>query len=105
MSKIPQWVDNPDFDKIGTVRYLVAVDRAGQSTRWQLRERPARTNRSAEPRLFGWCGETDNRSVYAHGCVVVVGTNQARDRARIKSLDGEELRAFLEGDGYPELEP
>ena len=98
------WVDGDMGEKIGDVGYVVEVVREGRS-RWSLRERPARTNGSCEPRLEGWCGETDNRSVHAHGVAKIVGQNKTGDRLRIVSVTGAELAAFLESDGHPELIP
>lgn len=103
---IPRWVDNSGYSKIGTVGYLVQVDNTSDGgTRYSIRERPLRTNRSAVAKLHGWCGETDNRSYTACGVVRIVGTNREGDRARIAAVTGAELSEFLESDGYPELIP
>lgn len=105
-SNIPQWIDNNDFDKVGYTGYLVRVDDTSNGgSRYSLRERPARTNRSAVPRLDGWCGEDNNRSLVALGVAKIVGRNRALDRARIARVTGSELAEFLSSDGYPELIP
>ena len=103
----PRWVD---FDLsselgVGDFAYLVeVVDTTRGTTTWSLSARPCRTNVSHEPRLHGWCGETDNRSVYARGVMRVSAFNRDGDRARIAAASAAETSAFLERDGYPELE-
>lgn len=99
----PTWIDS-DCPTIGTIGYLVeTLNTSTGRTTWSLHERPLRTNQTHQPRLHGWCGETDNRSRYARGVVCVTGVNRARDRARIARLTGAGLAAFLECDGHPEL--
>jgi hypothetical protein len=100
---IPAWID-VEYVSIGTIGYLVeTVNTSTGGTSWSLYDRPPLTNRSHEPRLYGWLGETDNRSRTARGMVRVTALNKNRDRARIARLTGDELSAALEGDGYPEL--
>lgn len=102
------WIDSSAHDMTtGDVGYLVrTVDNNNRgSESYALRERPLRTNRSNEPRLEGWCGETDNRSRHAVGVWKVVQVNKAGDRARISRLVGEDLVVFLRGDGHPNLVP
>jgi len=99
------WIDVDYETTVGTIGYLVeTLDTSrGGPHRLSLRDRPLRTNVSHEPRLYGWCGETDNKSRTAAGVAKVVRMNRLGDRAQIVSLTGENLRAFLEQDGYPEL--
>jgi hypothetical protein len=102
----PKWIDCYYTTKSGDIGYLVeTLDTSSGRTSWSVRDRPLRTNRSHEPRLTGWCGETDNRSRYARGVVKVTRVNAAQDRAQISSLSGPELAEFLENDGHPELIP
>ena len=99
------WIDS-EYSKIGTIGYLVrTLNTSDGSDRYSLRERPARTNMSHEPRLTGWVGETNNRSSTAVGCYRVVRTNRAGDRAQIARVEGKELADFLASEGYPELIP
>ena len=98
-----RWID-ADIGNVGQIGYLVETVYNGR-TSWSLRERPLRTNRSNEPRLTGWCGETDNRSRTAHGVWKVARINGTGDRAQIVPVDGDELARFLEADGHPDLIP
>ena len=95
------WIDRSDH-RIGEVGYLIRVVTLGRE-RYTLRERPAHTNGSGVAQLHGWCGETDNRSVYAEGLARVTGHNRLGERQRIARVVGDEARAFLEADGYPQL--
>jgi hypothetical protein len=104
MSKIPSWIDSDYSTPVGGMVYLVSVTRNGVE-RFVLADRPLHTNRSHEPHLFGWCGETDNRSYTAHGVIKVVKENSAGTRIMIAPVMGETLAAFLQSDGYPELIP
>lgn len=99
----PSWIDSDSYEnKIGDLRYLVeTLNTSNGRTSWSLYERPLRTNQSHQPRLNGWCGETDNRSRYARGVVRVMALNAAGDRCRIAQVTGDELQAFLERDGFP----
>jgi hypothetical protein len=101
----PAWIDCCDYDtKIGDIFYLAEVlDTSSGRTSWNLRDRPLRTNRSYEPRLSGWCSDTNNRSRYARGVVRVAQINKAGERCRIVRVEGEALAAFLSADGYPDL--
>lgn len=97
------WIDH-DGGIEGDEGYLVEiVNTSTGRTRFALRDRPPRTNQSLEPRLDGWCGETDNRSLFARGAWCIMRTNAVGDRAEIKRMTGASLAAFLERDGYPEL--
>ena len=67
-----------------------------------LQSTPATTNQSNQPRLYGWCGTTDDVSVYADGVARVVRVS-AIGRAQCVRLDGADATAALERLGYPEL--
>lgn len=102
------WIDCNDFDtKIGNIGYLVETtnNNARGATTLSLRDRPLRTNQSNEPRLTGWCGETDNKSRTARGVWKVARLNKACDRALLVQVTGADLAAFLADDGHPELIP
>ena len=105
------WIDCDVYDfnptaTIGTHGYLVrTLNTSNGVESHSLRERPLRTNQSHEPRLTGWCGETDNRSRYAVGVWKIVQVNKARDRVRIVRLHGADLACFLADDGHPDLMP
>lgn len=102
----PRWVD---FDLssdlgVGDIAYLAeVVDTTRGTTSWHLSKRPLRTNMSREPKLRGWCGETNNRSLNAHGVVRVSAISRAGDRARISSVSTADTAAFLEACGHPDL--
>lgn len=99
-----RWIDVEFGTTVGTIGYLVeTLDTSSGRTSWSLRERPLRTNQSLEPRLTGWCGETDNRSRHAHGVWRVTRINRTGERGQIVQLTGAALAAHLEADGYPEL--
>ena len=101
----PTWIDC-EFARVGYIGYVVeTLNTNNGGTTWSIRERPCHTNQSNQPRLHGWCGETDNRSRYARGVAKVTAVNAAGTRVRLARLEGAELLAFLERDGYPELAP
>jgi hypothetical protein len=100
------WIDCEYGTEIGTIGYLVETTNTNTGrTTWSLRERPLRTNQSNEPRLTGWCGETDNRTRFAHGVVKVVALNAPGDRAKFIRLRGVDLAVFLADNGHPGLMP
>lgn len=103
------WVDNYAFDtfKPGDRAFLVCIhDISNGTTQRELRTHPAHTNASCEPRLVGWCGETNNISVHAEGAVRVtrrVKNPGMYDRILVRKLSRKELPDFLAAAGYPEL--
>jgi hypothetical protein len=98
------WIDSYNGETSGTIGYLVeTLNTSNGRTTFSLHERPIRTNQSNVPRLQGWCGETNNRSHYARGLVRVTGANASKDRIRVAAVKGDDARAFLEADGYPDL--
>lgn len=94
------WIDDASY-AVGDIGFLVRTSPQGQSERYSLNQRPAHTNRSHEPKLFGWCGETNNVSVDAEGLAEVVKILPS-GRAQIKKVEATLER--LEALGYPELE-
>ena len=69
---------------------------------YSLRQHPVHTNQSHEPRLDGWCGETNNVSVQAEGLAMVA--RRARN-GRICLRRVETTLEALEAIGYPALMP
>lgn len=88
---------------VGQVGFLVEVSHHTKGwRRFDLRDHPAKTNQSFQPRLNGWCGSNNDVSVTASGMVRV--ERVARNgRAFVRELEGEELAAALEDLGYPDL--
>ena len=109
-----QWIDTdsvtadcrPLAGKEVMPGFLLEISPQGRATRHQLRDDPARTNQSREATLVGWCGETDNVSVYACGIWVVVDRSPNHQRAKIAQVtDRHEIEQFLDLVGWPELMP
>lgn len=101
-----QWIDESAEDgyQIGQVGFLTRTSPQGKADIWRLCDRPLRTNQSHEPRLTGWCGETNNVNRNAEGMARVVRIAR-NGRALVMPLEGAELTAALEELGYPELDP
>lgn len=100
-----KWIDFENYSMgVGDNGYLVSCSKNGR-TSFALHERPPRARPFNQPTLDGWCGETDNVRRFACGAWRIVRLNKAGDRAQIVRLDGADLAAFLERDGYPELIP
>lgn len=97
------WTDEPHA--IGEEGFLVETSHTLKGwTRYDLRDRPAITNMSNVPRLWGWCGTTNDVSTNAHGLgkVVAVARN---GRCRIEPItEPEDIRRILAELGYPDLE-
>jgi hypothetical protein len=100
-----RWIGPDDGLAVGVVGFLILrSNNNDRSERYVLSDWPAQTNVSREPRLTGWCGETNNVSTHAEGLVRV--ERMARNgRAYVVQLAGADLRAALEELGYPELAP
>ncbi len=101
------WIEGEGLE-VGDVGYLVEVHRqnyrAPTTTTHHLADRPPYTNQSHEPRLHGWCGETNNVSRYGCGMARVQRVT-ANGRAFVVELTGAELLEALEATGFPELAP
>jgi hypothetical protein len=105
-SAVPKFIDGDDCEiKEGEIGFL--VERSNpikHSDRWGLSYRPAYTNQSRMPRLDGWCGSTNDVSVYAHGLARAGEANANTGRVRISTVaDATEIEEALETLGYPEL--
>ena len=98
-----QWIGPDDSLAVGDVGFLVAKTNVlHSSTRYELRNTPAHTNLSHEPRLHGWCGTYNDLSTSARGMVRVERVAK-NGRAYVRALDGAELTAAAEELGYPDL--
>jgi len=100
-----EWIDGDSF-KVGDVGFLIesVINVRGLPTKLALRERPAHTNMSHEPRIGGWCGETNNINIWAHG-VARVSRVAKNGRIEVVRLKGDELSSALERLGYSQLDP
>jgi len=91
----------------GEVGFLVSrlnTSRGSRSEYYSLQRHPAHTNQSHEPRLRGWCGETNNVSVTAAGLARVAKTfGNGRLRLRVIRTGSSLERIILEQLGYPDL--
>jgi hypothetical protein len=112
MSKLI-WIDGTsDFggygetlNRVGDIGYLTEVTsyRNGCVTTHRMSDTPCHTNMSREPRLHGWCGETDNVSRSASGVWEVVRVAK-NGRVQIREVtDADRIRAYLDETGYPQL--
>ncbi len=100
-----KWVDEQEQYKVGDKAFLIEFyNENSGGTRYQLRDQPAYTNRTNEPRLTGWCGSYNNVSTDGGGAWKVVRIAKS-GRYLIQELEGAELAEFLEEMGYPELVP
>jgi hypothetical protein len=97
------WIGPDDSLTTGQTGFLVEKSNEVRGwTRYELRDIPAHTNQSNEPRLHGWCGTNNDLATFGRGLVRV--TRVARNgRAFVVELKGDELQAGLEELGYPDL--
>jgi hypothetical protein len=99
-----QWIGPDESLNVGDVGFLIEFSNPFKhSENWVLRDTPAHTNQSHEPRLRGWCGSWNDTSTNAHGMAKVVRVAR-NGRAQIVHLVGDELAAALEDLGYPDLD-
>lgn len=90
---------------VGMVGFLIAVkDTSNGGEKLSLRSNPARGNRSGDPILYGWAGETNNRSVYGMG-LAKIDRIAHTGRVHVTQIGGDDLRTALEEHGYPDLMP
>lgn len=98
-----QWIDGTNLQRVGEIGFLVEQSNPYDKTRrFSLNDRPAHTNCSHKPRLYGWCGSWNNTSTFAHGVHRVERVAQ-NGRVLVKHVSSLELDAQLEKLGYPEL--
>ena len=99
------WIEEQEEFNVGDSAFLISFfNESTSSTRYVLRNTPAYTNRSNEPKLYGWCGTYNNIGTYGEGAWQVVRIAKS-GRYLIKELTRSELILFLEDMGYPELIP
>jgi len=99
------WIDGNGDEAPGNVGFLVRIsNEIGQGPdRTTLRDEPACTNQSCEPRVWGWCGTYNNTRCDACGVGRVVRV-AGNGRVKVEQVeDRASLKAFLEDVGYPEL--
>ena len=98
------WIDDQEGFEIGEAGFLIEHEnQIVGSDHYSLSPTPAHTNQSRMPRLRGWCGSYNDLSTYACGAWRIV--QQAKNgRMKIRRLTGEDLQAFLEQSGYPDLD-
>jgi hypothetical protein len=98
------WIDEHDNETLddGDVGFLVEKTDSnhGCVSHYILRTQPARTNRSHEPMLTGWCGSYNNVSTDADGLAKVV---RRAKNGRLCLARVTPTAALLEELGYPEL--
>ena len=108
--KRTMWIDTDEINTgampKGSPGFLVEISPQGKATRYNLRDTPAKTNRSCEAKLRGWCGSTNNVNVWAYGIWKPVKTSLNGMRTLIQEVtDRAELEQFLEAVGWSELLP
>ena len=97
------WIGPDETLSVGDVGFLIRFSNAIKgSERYEIRDTPAHTNQSNQPRLEGWCGTWNDLSTDACG-MAKVERMAKNGRAFIRNLDGDELQAALEELGYPDL--
>jgi hypothetical protein len=100
-----KWIGPAEDLEVGQAGFLIEFSNPyKRSETWVLRDTPAHTNDSHEPRLEGWCGSWNDTSTHAHGMAKVARVAR-NGRAQVVAITGAELTAALEELGYPELDP
>lgn len=98
-----RWIGPDPLLAVGDMGFLVEnYNESTGGSQFFLRDTPAYTNRSHEPRLSGWCGTWNNIGTHGHGMARVIRVAR-NGRALVASLEGEELAAALDELGFPEL--
>lgn len=100
-----KWIGPHEELEVGDVGFLICFTQSTGAETWVLRDTPAITNQTYEPRLHGWCGSyNNNKSTDAYGMARVV--KRARNgRVLVEPLTGQALVDALEELGYPDLAP
>lgn len=100
------WIDTDGTIGVGDIGFLIEStdnNRRG-AVKYRLDSEPRCTNQSLQPRLTGWCGETNNVSVYAMGLRRV--SKLTKDgRALLARLTDAERDEWLRANGYESLIP
>lgn len=103
-SRTSRWIGPDPMLEAGDVGFL--IENANENTggsQFFLRDTPACTNQSHEPRLHGWCGTWNNVGTHGHGMARVERVAK-NGRAFVVELTGDELNDALDECGYPELQ-
>jgi len=97
-----EWIDGAY--EVGHIGFLVRKSNPMRHTEAVLlTDRPAYTNQSHEPRLYGWCGAWNDTNTYGDGIARVVRAAK-NGRCQIVVVDErEEVEAYLERVGFPDL--
>lgn len=97
------WIGPDESLTLGQYGFLIETSHTNDGwIQYTLSDTPARTNRSHEPKLYGWCGTWNDIATHARGMYRVV--RLARNhRAYVEELEGADLGAALEELGYPNL--
>lgn len=99
------WIDNQQEFGVGDMAFLIEFCNTNTgASQYMLRNQPAYTNVSREPRLRGWCGSDNNVSTTGVGVYRVIRIAKS-GRYFMEEVRSDELREFLEEMGYPELIP
>ena len=97
------WIGPDETLSVGDKGFLIKHKNSTQGwERHELRDTPAHTNQSHEPRLRGWCGSWNDTSTYGRGVWEVVRVAK-NGRCLLSELDGDEMQAVLDDLGYPDL--
>lgn len=95
------WIDGT-YD-LGSLGFRIDRSTPGQGETTTLSQRPAHTNQSHQPRLYGWCGSSNNTNTYANG-VWKVTRVASNGRVQICEVtDHAEVEAWLDSVGFPDL--
>jgi hypothetical protein len=99
------WINGDEYHMAqGDVGFLISVVSQTGEGRHVLREHPALTNQSREPRLRGWLGTTNNVARYGQGLARITEISLG-GRFRVERLNAEDTDAALKELGHPELAP
>lgn len=97
------WIDSYDVhtERDSDVGFLVQTGHILRGrVRYHLSTRPAHTNLSHEPRLYGWCGTTNDIAKYGKGLATVA---RRAKNGRVCLRRVEATPEILEELGWPEL--
>lgn len=97
------WIDGDDLE-VGEFGFLVRISNLNKnSERFELRNRPPRTNVSHQDTPRGWCGSYNNVSTSGFGVWKVIRVAKNGRAQIVEVTDRDELVAFLDECGFPDL--
>lgn len=73
--------------KVGDIGYLIHVSPEKGADYYVLRDEPAVTNMSYEPRPIGWCGNTNGTSITGYGEAEVVRVTSGGERLQVRKIE------------------